>query len=238
MTVTLYYLPLRARMENARLVLAYGNVAYDYVELSFAEWGVAKPLNEICNFNQLPAMKTEKGTVISQSGAILRYCAKIAGCFPADIDEAAEADMIVELTQEMNVINPLICYVPLGSDAYKEKHATYFGAFPAQIAAGATAIVVTLDKGGCEVFTATGVQRIEGHAVPVVDVTGAGDTFSSSFMFAYTTTRDAAESARFANAAAAMSVGKSGARGGMTTEPDVRAFLARHTALPAKCPTQ
>lgn len=135
MTVTLYYLPLRARMENARLVLAYGNVAYDYVELSFAEWGVAKPLNEICNFNQLPAMKTEKGTVISQSGAILRYCAKIAGCFPADIDEAAEADMIVELTQEMNVINPLICYVPLGSDAYKEKHATYFGAFPAQIAA-------------------------------------------------------------------------------------------------------
>ena len=44
------------------------------------------------------------------------------------------------------------------------------------------------------------------------------------------TTRDPAESARFANAAAAMSVSRSGARGGMTTEPDVRAFLARHTA--------
>ncbi len=101
---------------------------------------------------------------------------------------------------------------------------------PALLVAGATAIVVTLDKGGCEVFTAAGVQRIAGHAVPVVDVTGAGDTFSGSFMFAYMTTRDAAESARFANAAAAMSVGQTGARGGMTTEPDVRAFLARHTA--------
>ena len=62
------------------------------------------------------------------------------------------------------------------------------------------------------------------------NVTGAGDTFSSSFMYAYMTTHDVAESARFANAAAAMSVGTPGARGGMTTEPEVRAFLARATA--------
>ncbi|WP_225755231.1 carbohydrate kinase family protein [Actinotalea sp. Marseille-Q4924] len=101
----------------------------------------------------------------------------------------------------------------------------------ALLAAGATAIVVTLDRGGCEVHTATGVELIDGHVVPVVDVTGAGDTFSSSFMFAYVSTRDAIESARFANAAAAMSVGHVGARGGMTTEHDVRAFLAHRPVL-------
>lgn len=101
---------------------------------------------------------------------------------------------------------------------------------PALLAAGATAIIVTVDSGGCDVYTHSVVERVRGHQVPVVDVTGAGDTFSSSFMYAYMTTRDVAESARFANAAAAMSVGTVGARGGMTTEQDVRAFLARTTA--------
>lgn len=100
----------------------------------------------------------------------------------------------------------------------------------ALLAAGAEVIIVTLDRGGCVVHTPAGVVRIDGHDVPVVDVTGAGDTFSSSFMFAYLASRDAAESARFANAAAAMSVGRPGARGGITTEQDVRAFLARHAA--------
>ncbi|CAB4863971.1 unannotated protein [freshwater metagenome] len=100
----------------------------------------------------------------------------------------------------------------------------------ALLAAGASAIVVTLDSGGCHVYTSGGLEHIAGHVVPVIDVTGAGDTFSSSFMFAYTTTRDPFESARFANAAAAMSVGKVGARGGMTSETDVRAFLAERKA--------
>lgn len=135
MTLTLYYLPLRARIEFTRMILEHGKVPYDYVELSFAEWGVAKEKNEICNFNQLPAIKTEKGTVISQSGAIVRYAAKLAGCSPEDIDLAAEADMILELTQEMNLINPIQCYFTIGSDVYKEKYATYFAAFPAQITA-------------------------------------------------------------------------------------------------------
>jgi prostaglandin-H2 D-isomerase / glutathione transferase len=135
MTLTLYYLPLRARLEFTRMILEHGNVPYEYVELTFAEWAVAKEKNEICHFNQLPSIKTQKGTVISQSGAIVRYAAKLAGCFPADIDLAAEADMILELTQEMNLINPVQCYFTIGSDAYKENYATFFKAFPKQIAA-------------------------------------------------------------------------------------------------------
>lgn len=108
---------------------------------------------------------------------------------------------------------------------------------PALLAAGATAIIVTLDSGGCEVHTVTGVERVDGHKVPVVDVTGAGDTFSASFMYAFVTTGDVAESARFANAAAAMAVGTIGARGGMTTEHDVRAFLARQNSLTGHLPS-
>ena len=76
------------------MILEHGNVPYEFTELTFAEWGIAKEKNEICNFNQLPAIKTLKGTVISQSGAIVRYAAKLAGCFPEDIDVAAEADVM------------------------------------------------------------------------------------------------------------------------------------------------
>ena len=135
MTLTLYYLPLRARLEFTRMILEHGNIPYEYVELTFAEWSVAKEKNEICHFNQLPSLKTQKGTIISQSGAIVRYVAKLAGCYPADIDTAAEADMILELTQEMNLINLIQCYYTIGSDAYKENSATFFTAFPKQLAA-------------------------------------------------------------------------------------------------------
>ena len=135
MSLTLYYLPLRSRLEFTRMILEHGNIPYEYVELPFAEWSVAKEKNEICHFNQLPSLKTQKGTIISQSGAIVRYVAKLAGCYPADIDTAAEADMILELTQEMNLINPIQCYYTIGSDAYKENSATFFTAFPKQLAA-------------------------------------------------------------------------------------------------------
>lgn len=89
---------------------------------------------------------------------------------------------------------------------------------------GATGIVVTRDSDGCELHTADGMTVVPGFPVEVVDVTGAGDTFSSSFLYAYSTTGDAVEAAHFANAAAALSVGKVGARGGMTTAQAVDSF--------------
>ena len=90
--------------------------------------------------------------------------------------------------------------------------------------AGATAIVVTRDSEGCELHTADGVMAVPGFPVDVVDVTGAGDTFSSSFLYAYSATGDLREAAEFANAAAALSVGTVGARGGMTTAQAVDTF--------------
>jgi hypothetical protein len=52
------------------------------------------------------------------------------GVFPADVDDAAQADMILELTQDMNLINPLACFFAADSETYKEKHSLYFGALP------------------------------------------------------------------------------------------------------------
>lgn len=95
------------------------------------------------------------------------------------------------------------------------------------LARGAIAVVVTRDSDGCELHTEEGVVVVPGLPVEVVDVTGAGDTFSSSFLHAYSTAGDLHEAAEFANAAAALSLGKVGARGGMTTPETVRAFMAK-----------
>ncbi|MGV8852434.1 MAG: carbohydrate kinase family protein [Rhodoglobus sp.] len=95
---------------------------------------------------------------------------------------------------------------------------------------GALAVIVTRDSDGCELHTAEGIAHIPGFPVEVVDVTGAGDTFSSSFLYEYSSSGSLHGAAEFANAAAALSVGKVGARGGMTTAKTVRAFLERQAA--------
>lgn len=105
----------------------------------------------------------------------------------------------------------------------------------ALLRAGATAIIVTKDSAGCDVHTENGVEHVPGFDVDVVDVTGAGDTFTGSFLYALSTTDDVSASARFANAAAALATGKVGARGGMTSAATVEAFMERHGA-PAYTP--
>ena len=97
-----------------------------------------------------------------------------------------------------------------------------------RLSGGAIAVVVTRDSKGCELHTAEGVVTIPGIPTEVVDVTGAGDTFTSSFLYAYSTTGSLREAAEFANAAAAISVAQVGARGGMTTPENVRAYMAAH----------
>ena len=71
---------------------------------------------------------------------------------------------------------------------------------------GVKAIVITLGSNGCYCRSATEEIRLRGHKVPVIDPTGAGDTFNSSFISCLmkgTTLRYAAE---FANAAGAYAV--------------------------------
>jgi sugar/nucleoside kinase (ribokinase family) len=103
---------------------------------------------------------------------------------------------------------------------------------PALLAGGATAVVVTRDSEGCELHTADGLHAIAGIPVEVVDVTGAGDTFTSSFLYAYSTGGDLVAAAEFAGVAATRAVTRVGARGGRATRGEVEAFRSSLQATP------
>jgi sugar/nucleoside kinase (ribokinase family) len=82
------------------------------------------------------------------------------------------------------------------------------------LAHGLELVVVTLAEQGCIVFTPHETVYVPGVAVTVVDVTGAGDTFCSSFLYARSQGHDIRSAATFANAAAALCVAGLGARAG------------------------
>jgi len=95
-------------------------------------------------------------------------------------------------------------------------------------------LLVTLGSEGAQYIGAGLDVRGDGFNVPVVNTTGAGDTFIGTFLAQLIRDpgllQDAAKcgaAIRFSNAAAAVVVGRAGALGAMPTEAEVRAFLAR-----------
>jgi|LSQX01.2.fsa_nt_gb ribokinase len=79
---------------------------------------------------------------------------------------------------------------------------------------GVRVLVVTLAENGCIIYERNRTTVIPGIEVEVVDVTGAGDTFCSTFTHLIGLTDDVKLSGTFANYAAALSVTKLGARSG------------------------
>jgi ribokinase len=81
--------------------------------------------------------------------------------------------------------------------------------------AGAGAVVVTLGSEGAAVIEGDCVERIAAPKVDVVDTTGAGDAFCGALAQALDAGADLVEAARAAVRAAAQSVTKQGAQGGL-----------------------
>jgi ribokinase len=87
-------------------------------------------------------------------------------------------------------------------------------------------VVVTLGAAGCLIVTLDAAQPIAGHAVSVVDTTGAGDCFCGVLAARLAEGDTLAEAAAMANAAAALAVGKAGAAISAPTRAELEAFLA------------
>jgi ribokinase len=85
----------------------------------------------------------------------------------------------------------------------------------------ARALVVTLGSEGAAVIEGSRVERIPAPRVDAVDTTGAGDAFCGALAQALDTGADLVEAARWAVRAAAASVTKPGAQGGLPHATDL-----------------
>ncbi|KON86562.1 hypothetical protein AF332_06825 [Sporosarcina globispora] len=118
----------------------------------------------------------------------------------------------------------IVFFNEVGFDVYR-KGATYEEAVEQLFSYGTEVVVITLAEEGCLVYTKEQQIRIPGISVDVIDVTGAGDTFCSSFIHAMNKSNDLRLAASFANAAAARAVTIMGARGGVATSQKVLDFM-------------
>jgi|SRR5690625_2540815 len=89
-------------------------------------------------------------------------------------------------------------------------------------------MIVTKGSQGIQFVNESGdVQNVSAFRVKVEDTTGAGDTFNGALAAELLRGAELGKAAYYANAAAALSVTKLGAQGGMPTREEVEAFLTK-----------
>ena len=125
----LIYFNLRALAESPQMMMHYAGVKYRY-EMAWdyygKPWSEAKP--EV-PFGQLPVLVVNDTVHIWQSGAIVRYLAKLAGFMPGDPVIAAQVDAVFEQTQELFApLNPTV-NVKTGEEHLKFK-TMFLSSFP------------------------------------------------------------------------------------------------------------
>lgn len=91
---------------------------------------------------------------------------------------------------------------------------------------GAGAVVVKRGAAGASVFSGESRTDVPAFAVDAVDTTGAGDCFAGAFLAGLHRGLDYAGAARFANAAAALTVQQLGATTGLRSWDETRAWIA------------
>jgi ribokinase len=108
-----------------------------------------------------------------------------------------------------------------GEAAQLTGHADPAAAATDLVRSGSPAALVTAGARGVFVAAEDRVEQVEPPAVSVRDTTGAGDTFSGVFAAGLALGWELHRAARWATAAAALSVTKSGARGGMPSASEI-----------------
>lgn len=83
-------------------------------------------------------------------------------------------------------------------------------------------LIITLGSKGVAFFDGEEIINVPSYEVAVKDTTGAGDTFNGAFAYALSQKTDLVTSIQFANLAAAISIQKYGAQGGMPTLSEVK----------------
>ena len=95
-------------------------------------------------------------------------------------------------------------------------------------------VCVTDGARGVMICDAAGISAAGAFAVDVVDTLGAGDVWHGAFTLRLAEGAREADAVRFANAAAAIKVTRTGGRAGAPRRAEVEAFLATHQEMEPK----
>ena len=90
---------------------------------------------------------------------------------------------------------------------------------------GAGQVVLKLGAEGVLAWDGSATRRLPGHAITLVDATGAGDCFAGSFMACRARGEGFWEALAFANAAAALACGRYGAVASYPDRSTIEGFL-------------
>ena len=111
MKLILYYFSIPFwRAEVTRLALYMNDIEFVDHRISDTERDQFKkngqlPNGMIAPFRQLPVLEVD-GKIVAQTGAIARFCGKLAGMYPSDNDfNAARVDQIIEAAQDINSVS-------------------------------------------------------------------------------------------------------------------------------------
>ncbi|MDK2981082.1 MAG: sulfofructose kinase [Chloroflexota bacterium] len=154
------------------------------------------------------------------SRAIIRFCREQGARLVYDVD----VDYIQDGGEERFKDLDIVFFNEVGFERYR-------GVLDADAAAqrllgyGLEIVVVTMAEQGCGVYTQEEMVSCPAFPVEVVDVTGAGDTFCSSFLYALSAGKNIRYAAEFANAAASICVGHLGARAGAVPRQEIEKLL-------------
>eukprot|EP00607_Mallomonas_marina_P008251 CAMPEP_0182417306 /NCGR_PEP_ID=MMETSP1167-20130531/1738_1 /TAXON_ID=2988 /ORGANISM="Mallomonas Sp, Strain CCMP3275" /LENGTH=221 /DNA_ID=CAMNT_0024590747 /DNA_START=71 /DNA_END=736 /DNA_ORIENTATION=- len=129
--LALHYFPLRAKAEPTRMILAVGGIDHQFIQIPLSDWGDVKPTMPL---GQLPVLTLPSGTIIAESGAIARYCARLGNLYPDDLEEIAKAEMLFELHKNMSAIDPILNFYEYKSEAWQGAYDKYFNELPSNLA--------------------------------------------------------------------------------------------------------
>ncbi len=96
---------------------------------------------------------------------------------------------------------------------------------------GVKQVIITMGKSGVYYHSRTKSEQHQGFSVKAVDTTAAGDTFNGALATALLNNKEIPEAIRFAQAAAALSVQKSGAQPSIPSYDEIINFLEKESVV-------
>jgi sugar/nucleoside kinase (ribokinase family) len=156
------------------------------------------------------------GTAIRATALAKRHGLSVS----LDVEAAAETDELRHLLGEVDLLFVGPEAARASTDVHDLEEAT-----DQLLRMGPRVVCLTMGAAGSLVATSAGQVRAPAYAVPVVDSTGAGDCFAAAFVHGYLSRWPLDQAARFASAAGALAVTRTGGHGGAPTMDELTSFI-------------